>query len=112
MSELPRKARGRRNQFFAADGVDELISMVLELAADVSALRERQYILEQVLSANGIAAGEAIEAWEPTAADREALAAARERMLSGLLRNLQAPRGTEVNEAAAAAEEEPRDNAA
>lgn len=100
MTELPRKARGSRNQFFEADGVDELISMVLELAGDVSALRERQYILEQVLAVNGIAAGEAIEAWVPTEADREALAAARRTMLNGLLRNLQAPVGKDVADAA------------
>lgn len=115
MSELPRKARGRRNQFFAADGVDELLSMVLQLAADVSALRERQYILEQVLAANGIAASEAVEAWQPGDEDRKRLAAARETMLASLLRNLQAPAGKDVADAAGTATDDKsneRDHAA
>jgi hypothetical protein len=112
MSELPRKARGRRNQFFAADGVDEVISMVLELGAEVSALRERQYILEQVLAANGIEAGPAVEAWVPSAEDKARMAAERDRLLAAMLRNFEAPEGEDVGTAVASTRDDSRDRAA
>lgn len=88
--EIPRQARGRRNQYFAADGVDEIISMVLELTAEVSALRERQYLLERVLEGNGIDAGAGIEHYQRTADDDGRLADDRERLIRTVLRNLQA----------------------
>ncbi|MFT7287444.1 MAG: hypothetical protein ACI87W_001558 [Halieaceae bacterium] len=95
MSAIPRKARGRRNQLFEADGVDEIISMVLELTAEVSAMRERQYLLERVLEANNIPAAAAIENYRQSASDQEHLAADRERLIATVLRNFQAPSGAE-----------------
>jgi hypothetical protein len=89
--EIPRKARGRRNQYFEADGVDEIISMVLELTAEVSALRERQYLLERVLEENGIDAGERIESYRCSEAQTEELAGNRDRLIRTVMRNLQAP---------------------
>ena len=93
MNAIPRKARGRRNQFFEADGVDEIISMVLELTAEVSAMRERHYLLERVLEANNIPAAAAIENYRQSEADRAHLAADRERLIATVLRNFQAPVG-------------------
>lgn len=95
MSTISRQARGRRNQFFDADGVDELLSMVLELSAEVAATRERMYLLERVMEAKGIAVSEAIEQYRPNSAEQAALAADRERLLGAVLRNLQAPQGAE-----------------
>lgn len=88
--EIPRRARGRRNQYFAADGVDEIISMVLELTAEVSALRERQYLLERVLEARGIDAEAGIEHYQRTADDDTRLADDRDRLIRTVMRNLQA----------------------
>lgn len=93
MSAIPRKARGRRNQFFEADGVDEVISMVLELAAEVSSMRERQYLLERVLEANNIPAAAAIESYRQTEKDQQHLANDRQRLVSTVLRNFQSPTG-------------------
>ena len=95
MSTIPRKARGRRNQFLDAEGVDEIISMVLELTAEVSTMRERQYLLERVLEANNIPAAAAIENYRQNEADQEYLAADRERLIATVLRNFQAPSGQE-----------------
>jgi hypothetical protein len=53
MRRIPRKARGRRNQFFEAEGVDELLSCMLRLMSEVSALRERQFVTERVLESRG-----------------------------------------------------------
>lgn len=88
--EIPRRARGRRNQYFEADGVDEIISMVLELTAEVSALRERQYLLERVLEGNGIDAGDSIEHYQRSPEDDQRLADDRDRLIRTVMRNLQA----------------------
>ena len=39
---IPRKRRGERHQFFDADGVDEVLSCVLRLTSEVSALASLQ----------------------------------------------------------------------
>ncbi|MEM9304587.1 MAG: hypothetical protein AAGE01_20920 [Pseudomonadota bacterium] len=88
MNELPRMARGRRTRFFEAEGVDELLSMVLELTTEVATLRERLYVAERVLEGEGIAMGEKIEQHALTDADQEALGAERQRLLSTVLRTL------------------------
>ena len=88
--EIPRRARGRRNQYFEADGVDEIISMVLELTAEVSALRERQYLLERVLEDSGVNAGESIEHYQYSSEDEAQLASDRDRLIRTVMRNLQA----------------------
>ncbi|MCS6987581.1 MAG: hypothetical protein NZM40_09185 [Sphingomonadaceae bacterium] len=74
-ARLPRDARGRRPQFYAAQGLDQAMSMILVLAAELSVMRERMDTLEGVLAAHGIDATAAIEAHEPspeTLARREA----------------------------------------
>jgi len=108
MTDISRQARGRRNQFFSADGVDELMSMVLELGAELSATRERMFLLERVLQANGVAVSDAIEEYLPAPDEQAALAADRERLLGAMLRNLQAPQGAERSapETAAALQED------
>ncbi|MEM1089726.1 MAG: hypothetical protein AAF552_07120 [Pseudomonadota bacterium] len=99
---IPRMAKGRRNRFFAAEGVDELLSMVLELTAEVSTLRERQYAMERVLEQHNLPVGDAVESWEPTEGDEAHLAADRERLLSTVLRTLEAqPKDEEPAETAA-----------
>jgi hypothetical protein len=95
MKTIPRKARGRRNQFFEADGVDELIAMVLELTAEVSTVRERQYLMERVLEANNIPAAAAIESYCQTEKDQQHLANDRQRLVSTVLRDFQAPTGND-----------------
>ena len=49
MRRIPRKRRGERNRFFQAEGVDELLSALLRLSAELSALKDRVYIAEKVL---------------------------------------------------------------
>ncbi|MEO1244316.1 MAG: hypothetical protein AAFX56_01425 [Pseudomonadota bacterium] len=88
MSRIPRMAESRRNRFFEADGVDELLSMVLELTTEIATLRERQYVTERVLERHGIAVGDEVEAYAMTDADDTRLEAERERMLSTVLRTL------------------------
>lgn len=64
-----RRAKGQRPQFFDEPALDRLYSTVFALAAEVSALRERQDTLERLLEAHGVMKREEIEAYEP---DRQA----------------------------------------
>ena len=64
-----RRAKGKRPEFFDSEALDRLYSVVLALAAEVSALRERQDTIERLLDANGTLRREDIENYEP---DRQA----------------------------------------
>ena len=64
-----RRAKGKRPEFFDEPALDRLYSTVFALAAEVSALRERQDTIERLLDANGVLRREDIESFVP---DREA----------------------------------------
>lgn len=69
MSQPPkpiRDAKGKRPQFYEAAGLDQAMSMILVLASEFAAMRERLDTMERVLEQNGIEAGAAIEAYQPT----------------------------------------------
>ncbi|MEM8984577.1 MAG: hypothetical protein AAGC71_16305 [Pseudomonadota bacterium] len=87
---LPISAKGTRPRFFDADGVDELLSMVLELTSEVAVLRERQYITERVLADSGIDIRDKIDAYQPDARESADLDALRDRLLTTVTRSLNA----------------------
>lgn len=64
-----RKAKGKRPEYFDDPALDRLYSVVFALAAEVSALRERQDTVERLLDENGTLSRADIERYEP---DREA----------------------------------------
>ncbi len=64
-----RRAKGKRPEYFEDPALDRLYSTVFALAAEVSALRERQDTVERLLEAKGTISREDIETYEP---DREA----------------------------------------
>lgn len=64
-----KRAKGKRPEFFDEQAVDRLYSVVFALAAEVSALRERQDTYERLLDAKGALSRADIESYEP---DREA----------------------------------------
>lgn len=65
-----RDARGKRPDFYAADGVDEVMSMVLVLANELSVVRDRLDSAERVAKGHGIDLAAGIEDLE---LDQEAL---------------------------------------
>ena len=85
---IPRKRRGRRHQFFEADGVDELLSCVLRLTSEMSALSERLYLAERVLEARGIDMAGEIERYRLSEADEAVLGAERQRLIETVLAQL------------------------
>jgi hypothetical protein len=88
MSVLPLDAAGKRPAFFEEPGMDQVVSMVLELAAELWVVRERVFVLESVLGQHGIAAREAIEAYVPTADEQQTLAAMRATITAQMFRTL------------------------
>jgi PHD/YefM family antitoxin component YafN of YafNO toxin-antitoxin module len=85
---IPRKRRGQRHQFFDADGVDEVLSCLLRLTAEVSAVSERLYLAERVLEARGIDMASEIERYQFSEADETALSAERQRLIETVLAQL------------------------
>lgn len=73
--KLPRTVRGRRPEFFATEGVDEVMSMILVLAQEFAVMRERMDTAERVMARHGIDLAAEIEAFD---ADQEVLRAREE----------------------------------
>ena len=85
MRRITRKRRGERNRFFQAEGVDELLSALLRLSAELSALKDRVYIAEKVIEQQGLNMSDAIEAYELSTEQESELAANRQRMIETVL---------------------------
>ena len=85
---LPLDAAGDRQTFFREGGVDQLLSMVLELAAELWVVRERVYRLETAGEVDGVPLRTLAEALELNAEQQAELAGMRESFLRGLYRSL------------------------
>ena len=88
MSDVPLQAAGRRPAFFDDPGLDQLVSIVLELASELWVVRERLYVLEAVAADQGLALRHAIESWKPSPEQQSELADMRRRMLEEMFRTL------------------------
>ena len=89
MNRIPLEHRGKRPRFFAAHGVDELVSAVLELTSEVSVLRQRMFVLERVAADAGLDLGARIEAYQPSAEERAEMSAMCRQLVEGVLRALE-----------------------
>ncbi len=85
---LPLDAAGKRPTFFAEAGVDELLSMVLELAAELWVVRERLYRAEAVAEMKAPGFSALVESAPLTPAGEAELARMRETFTRGLFRSL------------------------
>jgi hypothetical protein len=84
---LPLEASGRRPAFFEQPGIDQLLSMVLELAAETWVVRERVFILEALLKQQGLAA-DAVETYVPSEDEKAVLAKMRGEATANIFRTL------------------------
>jgi len=87
MSQIPMKHRGKQPRFFAAEGVDELMSMVLELTTEVWVVKKRLYLLERVAGNQGIDLTSGIENYELDDKEVKDLDALRAHLLKRILRS-------------------------
>jgi hypothetical protein len=60
---LPRQTQGKRPHFFDDPAIDQMMTFVLELSAEVSVLRERLDTVERLLDAHGSVTRAQIEAY-------------------------------------------------
>lgn len=90
MSRINLDSRGRRPRFFPAAGADEMMSMLLELAAEVWTVKERLYVVEKAAAEAGVDLEERIENWQPNEEQAAELDAKRQQMLNTLFRSMEA----------------------
>jgi len=84
-----KRAKGRRPQYFDEPALDRLYSTVFALAAEVSALRERQDTVERLLDANGVVKREDIERYVPDSKAGEERGLATQAYMSRIMRGFQ-----------------------
>jgi hypothetical protein len=78
----------RRQAFFESDAVDQLVTMVLELAAEQWVLRERVYVIEKAAESLGLKLGAAVEGYRLDDAQKSELAAMRKALIDNLMRSV------------------------
>lgn len=77
-----------RSNFYDDHGVDQLFTVVLELAAEVSALRERFHVAELVAEQHGVPLRTQIERLIPTTEQAEVMAVMRRDLLKRMFRTI------------------------
>lgn len=84
-----RRAKGKRPSYFEDPALDRLYSTVFALAAEVSALRERQDTVERLLDAHGTISRDDIERYEPDRAAAEERGLATKAYIARIMRGFQ-----------------------
>jgi len=77
-----------RQSFFESESIDQIVTMILELATEVWTVRERLYVLEHAADKLGIPLRKALEEYQYSEAEAAELTAMRQRMLKELLRTV------------------------
>ncbi len=87
----------RRQTFFEEPGVDQLVSIMLELATELWSVRQRLYIVERVTEGQSRPLNELVEGYRPTAAEQSELETMRGRMVREMFRVLEQPKATDIS---------------
>lgn len=83
---LPRASKGKRSHFFDDPAIDQMMTFILELMAEVSTLHDRLETVERLLDEKGSIRREDIEAYRPTDAVEAERAAWRQAFIERVLR--------------------------
>jgi hypothetical protein len=81
-----RRAKGAQPHFFDDPNTDRLMTMIMNMAAEISVLRERLDSHEQVAAQKGAFSPADIEAYQPTDAVADAREAWRKTFIDRLLK--------------------------
>ncbi|MEM7688828.1 MAG: hypothetical protein AAF291_07380 [Pseudomonadota bacterium] len=84
-----KRAKGKRPDYFDEPALDRLYSVVFAMAAEVSALRERQDTVERLLDAKGTISREDIETYVPSREAGEERGLATRAYLARIMRGFQ-----------------------
>ena len=63
--KFPRRAKGKRPQFFDSPEIDQMMTFIIELTTEVSVLRDRLNTVEHLLDSQGTISREDIENFTP-----------------------------------------------
>lgn len=80
--------KGRNPHFFDDPNTDRLLTMVMELASEMSVMRDRLDTHERLAARNGVYSENDIEDFEPTEDEATARAAWRDKFLDRILKAL------------------------
>jgi hypothetical protein len=83
---LPRQTEGKRPHFFEDAAVDQVMTFMLELSAEVSVLRERLDTVERLLDSHGSVTRAQIEAYVPPPEVESARSSARDAFIKRVFR--------------------------
>ena len=86
MTEIPLNSRNKRPQFFDDQGIDPLVTMNMELMAELWVVKERQFVLESLIAESGMNVKERIESYRFSDAEQQELEAARRKYVETLMR--------------------------
>lgn len=78
----------KRQAFFESDAVDQLLSMVLEVATELWVLRERVFVIERAAEKLGLNLGAAVANYSLSDEEKAALSAMRKTMIDNLMRTV------------------------
>lgn len=81
-----RRAKGAEPHFFDDPNVDRMMTMIMNMAAEISVLRERLDTHEQVAAAKGSFTQADVEAYQPTDSVADAREAWRKKFLERMLK--------------------------
>lgn len=90
MTQIPMTPKSSRPSFFDESAVDQIVTMMLEMMAELWVVKERVYTLENVLAEAGIPAKDQIEACELGEDEVAELEATRRKFVETILRSLEA----------------------
>lgn len=85
--DLGLEINGPGRQYFESVVTDNMMDALVELSAALWTVRDRQIVLEKVLTDNGIDADKLIEAHLPDEAEKAMRAAEREEMVARIFRS-------------------------
>ena len=84
-----KRAKGRRPDYFEDPAIDRLLSMMLALTGEVSAMRDRLDTIERLLDAKGTISREDIERYAPDRAAGEERGLATKAYIARVMRGFQ-----------------------
>lgn len=80
--------KGRNPHFFDDPNTDRLLTMVMEMASEISVMRDRLDTHERLAAKNGVYSEEDVESFRPSEEEANARAAWRDRFLDRILKAL------------------------
>ncbi|GIW08741.1 MAG: hypothetical protein KatS3mg060_3546 [Dehalococcoidia bacterium] len=81
-------AREDRPQYFDDPAVDRLLQMLLELAAELWAVKDWQFVVNRLLEQRGVLTLEDVQRYQPTEDDQKLLAVEREKFVHRFIKHI------------------------